>query len=189
MAMDAGDRPVCGHVIWDGSPRAVARLREAVMPHAAVGVLRVVLQQLVLHEEGREAGRHEVIDEIVDVGGNLVASPMRESVRADPAASVALDGALAQLRADISAELHATVDSLEVVLDRDGRHEVRLLLSAEVSPRELAEGPAPEALHDGDHHIRHQSPALEELRDRLAVPSGPLRRVLDGLRERLVRRA
>ena len=114
---------------------------------------------------------------------------MRESVRADPAASAALDGALAQLRADISAELHATVDSLEVVLDRDGRHEVRLLLSAEVSPRELAEGPAPEALHDGDHHIRHQSPALEELRDRLAVPSGPLRRVLDGLRERLVRRA
>ena len=78
---------------------------------------------------------------------------------------------------------------IEVVLDRDGRHEVRLLLSAEVSPRELAEGPAPEALHDGDHHIRHQSPALEELRDRLAVPSGPLRRVLDGLRERLVRRA
>jgi hypothetical protein len=177
-------------VSWDGSPRALARLREAVTPHAPVGVLRVVLQQLVLHEEGREVGRHEVIDAILDVGGNLVAVPMRESLRADAAASAALDGALAQLRADIAEELGAAPDSLEAVLDRDGRREVRLMLAAEVSPAELAQQPAPDLLHDGDFHVRHSAPALDELRDRLAAPpQSPLRRVLGELRARITRGA
>lgn len=175
---------------WDGSPRAVARLRDAVMPHAPAGVLRVVLQQLALHEEGREVGRHEVIDAILDVGGNLVAVSMLESVRADAAASAALDGALAQLRADIAEELHAAPDSLEAVLDGDGGREVRLMLAAEISPGELAQRPAPDLLHDGDFHVRHGAPALDDLRDRLAAPpTCRLRRVLGGLRERFVRRA
>jgi len=187
--MSAADRAVGGNLTWDSSPRAVARVRDAVVGHAAAGALRLVIQQLTLHEEGQEVGRHEVIDAILDVGGNLVAHPMRESVRADAAASSALDSALAQLRADIVAELDASIDSLEVVLDHDGRREVRLQLAVEVSPRELAGAVAPEALHDGEFHIRHQSPALEDLRDRVASPpQNPLRRVLGGLRERLVRR-
>jgi hypothetical protein len=187
--MSAGDRAVGGYVTWDGSPRALARVREAVVDHAPTGTLRLVLQQLTLHEAGREAGRHEIIDAIVDVGGNLVPFPMRESVRADAASASALDGALAQLRADILAELSATPDSIEIVLDRDGRREVRLLLAVEVSPRELEDGSQPEALHDGAFHVRHRSPALDDLRDRVAEPStNPLRRVLGRLRGRDARR-
>ncbi|MCZ4325312.1 MULTISPECIES: hypothetical protein [Brachybacterium] len=187
--MSGADRGVGGYVIWDSSPRAVARVRDAVVGHAATGTLRLVLQQLALHEEGREAGVHEVIDAIVDVGGNLVAYPVREAVRADAAASAALDGALAQLRADIAEELTSAVDSLEVVLDRDGRREVRLLLQVEVSPGELEDDPAPAALHDGDFHIHHHAPALDDLRDRVAEPApSPLRRVLGRMRESLAHR-
>ena len=176
-------------MIWDSSPRAVARVRDAVVGHAATGTLRLVLQQLALHEEGCEVGVHEVIDAIVDVGGNLVAYPVREAVRADAAASAALDGALAQLRADIAEELTSAVDSLEVVLDRDGRCEVRLLLEVEVSPGELDADPAPDALHDGDFHIHHYSPALDDLRDRVAEPApSPLRRVLGRMRASLGQR-
>ena len=114
---------------------------------------------------------------------------MREAVRADAAASAALDGALAQLRADIAEELTSAVDSLEVVLDRDGRREVRLLLQVEVSPGELEDDPAPAALHDGDFHIHHHAPALDDLRDRVAAPSpSPLRRVLGRMRESLAHR-
>lgn len=176
-------------MIWDSSPRAVARVRDAVVGHAATGTLRLVVQQLALHEEGREVGVHEIIDAIVDVGGNLVAYPVREAVRADAAASAALDGALAQLRADIAEELTSGVDSLEVVLDRDGRREVRLLLEVEVSPGELEDDPAPDALHDGDFHIHHYAPALDDLRDRVAEPApSPLRRVLGRMRVSLAHR-
>ena len=100
-----------------------------------------------------------------------------------------LDGALAQLRADIAEELTSAVDSLEVVLDRDGRREVRLLLQVEVSPGELEDDPAPAALHDGDFHIHHHAPALDDLRDRVAAPApSPLRRVLGRMRESLAHR-
>lgn len=187
--MSEADRAVGGYVIWDSSPRAVARVRDAVVEHAATGALRLVVQQLTLHEEGQQAGVHEVIDVILDVGGNLVTYSVRDAVRADASSSAALDGALAQLRADIAEELTTTPDSLEVVLDRDGRCEVRLLLEVEVSPTEVAEPVAPDALHDGDFHILHFSPALDDLRDRVAEPpTNPLRRVLDSLRERLTAR-
>ncbi|WP_341857032.1 hypothetical protein [Brachybacterium sp. GPGPB12] len=132
--MSGADRGVGRYVIWDSSPRAVARVRDAVVGHAATGTPRLVVQRLALHEEGREVGVHEIIDAILDVGGNLVAYPVREAVRADAAASAALDGALAQPRADIAEELTSAVDSLEVVLDRDGRREVRSLLAGRGLP-------------------------------------------------------
>ncbi|MGO1504998.1 MAG: hypothetical protein ACTHWV_08570, partial [Brachybacterium sp.] len=58
-------------VTWDGSSPAVELIRDAVFPHVSAGALRVVLQQLALRDEGGAAGTHEVIDAIVDVGGNL----------------------------------------------------------------------------------------------------------------------
>lgn len=167
---------------WDGSPQAVAAIREVLIEHASTGTLRLVLQQLTLHEEGREAGRHETIDAISDVGGNLVTIPLAATVRADAGSSTRLDAALAQLRADIAAELEVAVDSLEVILDADGRQAVHIALTVEVSPQDVADGSVHPALHDGAHHIAHQSHALDDLRDRMAqAPTGPLRRAWDAL--------
>lgn len=175
------DRPVGDRAAWDGSPEAVAALRDVMVEHASTGTLRLVLQQLTLREAGREIGRHEVIDAISDVGGNLVAVPLAPAVRADASSSQRLDAAIARLRADIAAELGAA-DSLEVVLDADGRRAVHLVLRLDVTPQEVADGAALPALRDGAHHIAHQSHALDDLRDRMAEPApGPLRRAWDAV--------
>ena len=166
-----------GHVTWDGTSAAVGTIRDLLVVQASTGVLRLVLQQLTLREHGREVGVHESMDAIVDVGGNLVVVPIGRSVRADPAVSARLDAALAQLRDELRADLGAPVDSLEMVSDADGTRRVMLLLHAEVSPQEIADGTHP-ALHGGAFHIRHHAPALEDLRDRLSAPP-------PGLMERL----
>lgn len=176
------DRPVGDRAAWDGSPAAVAALRDVIVEHASTGTLRLVLQQLTLREAGREVGRHEVIDAISDVGGNLVAIPLVAAVRADAGSSQRLDAAIDRLRAEISAELGAAADSLEVVLDADGRESVHLMFDLEVSPQALAGGAALPVLRDGAHHIAHQSHALDDLRDRMAQPDpGPLRRAWDAV--------
>lgn len=163
---------------WDGSSPAVELIRDAVFPHVSAGALRVVLQQLALRDEGGAAGTHEVIDAIVDVGGNLVVMPIAEAVRADPESSSALDAALARLREELSADLGTRVDSLEVIMNADTTRRVRFMLSVDVSPEEVTGRPPHPALHDGRHHISHHAPALDELRDRMATPPpGLLQRV------------
>lgn len=118
--MSGADRGVGRYVIWDSSSRAVARVRDAVVGHAATGTLRLVVQQLALHEEGREVGVHEIIDAILDVGGNL-AYPVREACGRCRRLRRP-DGALAQLGGrHRRGAFTPAVDLLEVVLDRDGR--------------------------------------------------------------------
>lgn len=169
-------------VTWDGTSPAVESIRDAVIEHTAAGALRLVLQRLTLHREGRPAGTHEVIDAIVDVGGNLVVMPLAETVRADPASSSALDTGFARLRADLEADLGTTVDSLEVITNADGTRQVRFVLSVDVSPEEVTGRPPHPAVHDGRHHISHHAPALDDLRDRMAgPPPGLLRRLRDRL--------
>lgn len=174
------------HVAWDGTSPAVATIRDILVAQASAGALRLVLQQLTLREQGREAGLHESMDAIADVGGNLVTVPIGEAVRADPTTSARLDAALAQLRAALAEDLGTAVDSLEVIADADGMRRVMLVLTVEVSPQELAAGTAHRALHGGAHHIVHHAPALDDLRDRLAAPApGPLRGLWDAVRRRL----
>lgn len=173
-------------VTWNGSSAAVELIRDAVIPHASAGALRVVLQQLALRDEDGAAGIHEVIDAIVDVGGNLVVMPIAGTVRADPHSSSALDTALARLREDLVSDLGSSVDSLEVIMNADTTQRVRCMLSVDVSPEEVAGRPPHPALHDGRHHISHHAPALDELRDRLTAPAPGLlqriRGVLNGWR-------
>lgn len=176
-------------VTWTSSPSAVAQIRDALIVHSSAGALRLVLQQLTLRDQGRDVGTHEVIDGIVDVHGNLVVVPIAAAVRADPAASAALDAALARLRAEISAELGAAPDSLEVVIDADRTRRVHVVRSVEVSPAEVTGPPPHPALHDGRHHIVHHAPALDELRDRLAPPPPGLLARLRGVLARGARRA
>lgn len=177
------------HVRWYGSPAILTELRDLLIAHASEGTLRIVLQQLALREGGqdgrREAGSHEVIDAVVDVGGILVAIDVGESVREDQRAAARLDAALSRLRADVAAEMGARPEGLEVVIDGDGRREVRIAFALEISPQEVAGHPVHPALHDGAHHIRHEAPALDDLRDRLAPPPPSLlRRGWDALRGR-----
>lgn len=173
-------------VTWNGSSAAVELIRDAVIPHTSAGALRVVLQQLALRDAGGAAGSHEVIDAIVDVGGNLVVMPIAGAVRADPDSSAALDAALARLREDLVSDLGSSVDSLEVIMNADTTRQVRCTLSVDVSPEEVAGRPPHPALHDGRHHISHHAPALDELRDRMAAPAPGLlqriRGVLNGWR-------
>lgn len=174
------------HVAWDGTSPAVTTIRDLLVAQASAGALRLVLQQLTLHEQGRRAGTHESMDAIIDVGGNLVAVPIAEAVRADPATSARLDAALTQLRAAIAEELGTGVDSLEVIADADGTRRVMLVLSVEVSPQELADGAVHPALHGGAHHISHHAPVLDDLRDRVTAPApGRLRQLWDAVRGRL----
>ncbi len=175
-------------VTWTGSPRTVQAIRDLLIVHASPGVLRLVLQQLTLREDGRAVGRHEIIDAVSDVGGNLVSIPIVAAVRADPTASSQLDAALAALRADIAAQIGSEVDSLEVITTADGRREARFTACVEVSPEDLERRPAHPALHGGPHQITHQAPELDALRDLLAEPEhGRLRRTWDGTCERVRR--
>lgn len=183
--MSRGDRKVGGYEPWSSSPKAVAEIRDVLVEFAATGALRLVLQQLTLHEDGREAGIHEEIDAIVDVGGNLVSMSMRDAVRADVGASTRLDAAISRLRAEVAANRGEKIDSLSVVLDADSRRVVLLGFDVDVSPQDLEGGASPDSLHDGEHHIRHHAPTLEDLRDRMAGPEpGVLERALKAVRER-----
>ncbi|MDN5686739.1 MAG: hypothetical protein L0G94_08675 [Brachybacterium sp.] len=171
------------HVRWDGSPEVLTRIRDLLISHSSRGTLRIILQQLTLHEGGQEAGVHEVIDAVLDVGGNLVATSLGPSVRADPQAATRLDAALDRLRSEVVAETGAQPEALEVVIDGGGRREARIAFALEVSSQDLADHRPHPALRDGAHHILHEAPALDELRDRLSgPPPSLLRRGWDALR-------
>ncbi|APX33784.1 hypothetical protein BH708_14890 [Brachybacterium sp. P6-10-X1] len=171
------------HVRWDGSPEVLTRIRDLLISHSSRGTLRIVLQQLTLHEGGKQTGIHEVIDAVLDVGGNLVATSLAPSVREDPQAATRLDAALARLRAEVVAQTEAQPEALEVVIDGDGRREARIAFDLEISAQDLADHHPHPALRDGAHHILHEAPALDELRDRLsAPPPSLLRRGWDALR-------
>lgn len=181
-----GDQPAGASVAWDGRSSAPAAIHDLLAPFAPERALRVVLQQITLRETGREAGGHEVIDAVVDVGGVLVALALRDAVRADQGVSARLDAEIERLRGDITTELGVAVDGLEVLLDADGARRVRIALHLELTPADFAGGAAPPALHDGAHHAAHSAPALDELRDRVAAPQrAPLRRLLRSLHGRL----
>lgn len=174
--------------VWQGRSASVARLREVLIPCAPSGMLRLVVQRLALTEKGTPAGEHEVISSVADVDGNLVAVPLRESVRADRGRAHAIDAAIAQLRQDLVADGTGDVDSLEIIVDADGTEQVRIARDLEVSPRDLYDGDPSDVVHDGDHHIARHAPALEDLRDRLAEQSSsPLRRVWDSFQDLLRR--
>lgn len=171
------------HVRWDGSPEVLTRIRDLLISHSSRGTLRIILQQLTLHEGGQEAGVHEVIDAVLDVGGNLVATPLGPSVREDPRTAARLDAALARLRAEVVGQMGAQPEALEVVIDGDGHREARIAFALEVSAQDLTDHRPHPALRDGARHILHEAPALDELRDRLsAPPPSLLRRGWDALR-------
>lgn len=158
------------YLTWQGSSKALAEIGDLVAAHVPEGTLRIVLQQLTLHDGTRQVGIHEVIDAVTDVGGNLVTFPLVDSVRAEGRTSTRLDAATARLRADIAEETQAQVDGLEVTIDGDGRRRVRIAFALEISPQDLVDDPAHRALRDGAHHVRHDAPALDDLRDRMAGP-------------------
>lgn len=188
--------PVQGSVTWDGVTPAVETIHELLWRFTTSGALRVALQQIRLTPDpdggqdspGDSPGVHETIDEIADVGGNLVSLPLRDAVRADAEISAQLDAALARLWADVAADLGQSPDMLSVLLDADGQRLVYVTFDVAVTARELAERPQHPALHGGAHHIAHHAPALEDLRDRLAPPE-PSRicQAWDELREKLRR--
>lgn len=181
--MNSLEPPGGEHVRWDGSPEVLARIGDLLLSHSSRGTLRIILQQLTLHEGGQEAGVHEVIDAVLDVGGNLVATSLGPSVREDPQAATRLDAALARLRAEVVAEMGAHPEALEVVIDGDGHREARIAFALEISAQDLTDHRPHPALRDGAHHILHEAPALDELRDRLsAPPPSLLRRGWDALR-------
>lgn len=153
------------HVRWDGEDPAVHRLRAVLAPFLPNGTVRVVLQQLRLHEHGRFEAIHELIDVIVDVEGNLVVMALGETVRGDAAAAARLDAELAAVRAALDAQGLEGRDSLEIVLDADGSEQVLLAFGLELAAHDLDEWP--EALHGGEHHVAQHSSELDDLRDRL----------------------
>lgn len=157
-------------VPWDGGTAAVQDIRELLAPCAPAGVLRIVLQHLVLREEGAATGGLEIISSVVDVDGNLVAVPLRDQVRSDPERAAALDAAVDRLRDELRRQGVPAVDSLEVVLDSDGLHQVLIAADLQVSEQEARAADHHHAVHDGDHHIAHHAPVLEDLRDRLTAP-------------------
>lgn len=182
MAVTSEEPSTPGGTAWQGSSPAVELLRGVLSPCAPGGELRLVAQWLALHEEGLPAGEHEVLSCVADVDGNLVAVPLRATVRADPGRARSVDAALAQIREDLAAQGLVDVDSLEVVLDADGTHRVLFVPDVEVSPAEAQACPPHDAVHDGDHHIAHRAPELEDLRDRLAEGArGPLARAWEAL--------
>lgn len=175
-------------VLWQGRSAAVAQLRAVLTPCAPSGMLRLVVQRLSLCEQGAQVGEHEVIASVADVDGNLVAVPLRESVRAEQDRADAVDAALAQLRQDLAEDGLGDVGSLEVIMDADGTDQVRIVRDLRVSPRDLYDGDPRDAVHDGDHHIARHAPALEDLRDRLAEQSTtPLQRVWASVQDLLRR--
>ena len=181
--MTSTEPPGGEHVRWEGSPEVLSRIRDVLISHSSRGTLRIVLQQLTLHEGEQETGTHEVIDAVLDVGGNLVTTSLAPSVREDPQAATRLDAALARLRAEVVAEMGAQPEALEVVIDGDGRREARIAFALEISAQDLVDHRPHPALRDGAHHILHEAPALDELRDRLsAPPPSLLRRGWDALR-------
>ncbi|GAA1310388.1 hypothetical protein [Brachybacterium tyrofermentans] len=171
--MTRGDQPPDDQAIRGGSSSAVPEIRDLLLAHTSAGTLRIVLQQLTLRDEGREVGVHEVIDAVTDVGGNLVTFSLRASVHGDPEDSARLEAAIRRLREDIAADPARPIDSLVVILDGDGRHRVSVDSGLEIPPQDAA---AHLALRDGAHHISHESPALDDLRDRLAGPPPSLLR-------------
>ena len=176
------------YVLWQGRTAAPGRLRDVLGPCAPSGVLRLVVQRIALHDQGRPAGEHEVISSVADVDGNLVAVPLRQAVRADQGRAAALDEAFAMLRRDLAEDGLPDVDAIEVVLDADGTDRVGIALALDVSPREVQGEDVHDAVHDGDHHIARHAPALEDLRDRLAEETvGPLQRGWDALMDLLRR--
>lgn len=176
--MTSGEPSAGDHVPWDGASSAVDDLRELLVALAPEGALRVILQRVALHEQGRAVGEHEVIDVIADVEGNLVSVPLTGRVRSDPPLARALDEAVDRLRHDIARSGVEEVDSIEVILDTDGRDQVRIAIGLDVTPAEVADRPPHPAVHDGAHHITHYAPVLDDLRDRLAEPPpGPVRRL------------
>lgn len=176
-------------VLWQGRTTAVRRLRDVLTPCAPSGVLRLVVQRIHLHEQGRPAGEHEVISSVADIDGNLVAVPLRRTVRSDEDRGAAVDAAIATLREDLAADGISGVGSIEVILDADGTDRVRLARGLDLSPSDVQDGGPHLALRDGDHHIRRDAPALEDLRDRFAgEPAGPLRRAWSAVTDLLGRR-
>ncbi|MGP9683200.1 hypothetical protein [Brachybacterium sp. AOP3-A1-3] len=169
-----------GRAVRGGSSPAIPEIRDLLVAHTSAGTLRIVLQQLTLREDGREVGVHEVIDAVTDVGGNLVTFSLRASVHGDLEDAARLETAIRRLREDIAADPARPIDSLVVLIDGDGHHRVNVDSGLEVSPQDVATHPA---LRDGAHHITHESPALDDLRDRLASPPpGVLRRGRDLVR-------
>lgn len=158
----------------------LARLFEDLTP---AGTLRVILQQIPLREDDREAGVHEVLEAVADVGGNLVVIPLREQVRGHAEHSRTLDLALTRLRADLVTVGAPTAETLELWIDADGERRVLVTRGLALTPQQLCELPSPEALHDGAHHVTYDAPALDELRDRMRPPGpGPMGRALDWFR-------
>ncbi len=171
-------------VRWDGAQPAMQAIRRALAPLCPPGGLRLCYQLIDLHEQGKPAGSHEVIDVVLDVEGNLVAMSLREAVRRDAQISARLDSALASLRAELDAQGLVGRDALEVVLDADESSEVGILFGLEMGPQDVSGPDRHPAIHDGDHHIIHNAPELEELRDRFSQPEPePLRRLLSAIRE------
>ncbi|WP_193105060.1 hypothetical protein [Brachybacterium sp. FME24] len=162
------------YATWQGSSKALVEIGDLLVAYVPEGTLRVLLQQLTLHEGTREVGTHEVIDAVTDVGGNLVTFPLVDAVRADDRTSSRLDAAIARLRSDIAEETRAQVEGLEVTIDGDGSRRVRIAFALEISPQDLIDDPAHPALRDGAHHVRHDAPTLDDLRDRLAGPAPSL---------------
>lgn len=180
--MTSGEPSAGDHVPWDGASSAVDDLREMLVALAPEGALRVILQRVALHEQGRPVGEHEVIDVVADVEGNLVSVPLTGRVRADPPLARALDDAVDRLRRDIAGSGAEGVDSVEVILDADGRGQVQIAVGLDVTPAEAEDRPPHPAVHNGAHHITHYAPVLDDLRDRLAEPpAGTVRRLWDAL--------
>lgn len=164
-------------------------LRQALEAVAPPRVLRFVLQRLVLVDSGRPAGIHDVVDAILDGGGNLLSLSLRDAIAADPATAVQVESARGRVDAWLDAHDAAARESTEIVLDADGGHEVRVAFDLDVAPGARGGHPTHPALHDGTYHVTHRAPDLDALRDRvLAAQERPLPRWMRRVRSAITRR-
>ena len=161
-------------VPWDGSSPATAAIAALVGTAVPEGTLRVVIQRLRLREDGEDRGLLRVADAITDVDGNLVVVPLSEYVHGASEVGRRLREAVDRLQEDVAASGAGGADSFELVLDADGARQVLLTSGLEVTPSEAAAFPPHPAVHGGAHHIAYESPALDDLRDRMRPPEPPL---------------
>lgn len=167
----------------DGEVEGLPALRRATATVFPSGVIRTIAVRVALVRGTESAGRHRLVEVVLDAEGNPAALSLQDVLRADPLTDRRVEQALDTVDAWLDAHGYAGRDVTEVILDADGGHEVRIAFGVEVSPEDVAASPPHPSVHGARFHLTHCAPDLEALRDRLRRDRTPrLRRLLHRIR-------